>query len=78
MCEGLRVQICSDVDYDNLIAEIYYRGKYVALISQENGPDKLVVEFPGPDMNEDVIIREVDFDWLLNALREAKIKLIEG
>lgn len=77
MHEGLRVLICSNVEYNNLIAEIYSHGKYVALVSQEEGPDRLVVEFPGPDQNEDAIIREVNFDWFEYALRQAKNKLIE-
>ena len=78
MYEGLRVLICSNVEYNNLIAEIYSHGKYVALVSQEKGPDKLVVEFPGPDQNEAAIIRKVDLDWFEYALQQAKIKLIEG
>lgn len=78
MCDGLKVLICSDVGYDKLIAEIYHDGKYVALISQEDGPDRLVVEFPGPGMNEQAIARQVDLAWLEAALPAAKRKLIEG
>jgi hypothetical protein len=72
----LKIVICSDVDYDNLIAEIYYDDKFVALISQEEGPSKLKVEFSGPTQNEEAILRKVDLDWFQHALEEAKEKLI--
>ena len=31
-----RIQICSDVDYNYLIAEIYIEDKFVALLSRED------------------------------------------
>lgn len=43
---NLKMQICSDVDYENLIAEIYLEDKFIALISQENGIGNFMVEFP--------------------------------
>lgn len=77
MEKKLRVQVCSDVDYDNLIAEIYCDEKFVALISQEEGVSNLKVELPGPNQNEAAVIRKVDLDWFQKALQEAKKKLIE-
>jgi len=76
MCDGLKVLICSDVEYDKLIAEIYHHDRYVALISKEDGPNQLAVEFPGPGMNEDVVTRKVDLVWLEAALAAARRKLI--
>ena len=32
-----KITICSDQDYEDLIAEVYYKGEFVALISQERG-----------------------------------------
>ena len=76
MCNGLKVLICSDVGYDKLIAEIYCDDKYVALISQEDGADRLAVEFPGPGMNEEAIARKVDLAWVEAALPAARRKLL--
>lgn len=40
----LRIDICSDTDYEKLVAEIYCDNKFVALISQES--EQLMLEFP--------------------------------
>jgi len=72
----IKIMICSDTDYDQLIAEMYVDDKYIGLISQERGPNNLVVEFPGPDQYEAVITREVEIEILLEALSKAKKELI--
>lgn len=76
MCAKLKVTVCSDQDYDELIAEIYHDEKFVALISQEKGRNKLYVEFPGPDNIEEMVVKKVSLDWLQDALEKAKIELI--
>lgn len=70
----LRIDICSDIDYDWLIAEIYCDGKFVALLSQEGGPDHLMVEFLGVS-DEESSVRKVGLDWLVNALMAARQRL---
>jgi hypothetical protein len=65
---GLKIQICSDVDYENLIAEIYCDDKFIGLISQENAIGEFMVEFPKA-------IPPVSYEWLLNALQAAKLEL---
>lgn len=47
-----RIQVCSDVDYEKLIAEVYVDEKFVALVNQERGDGVLEVVFPGPSQNE--------------------------
>jgi hypothetical protein len=42
----IEIQVCSDTDYDRLIAEVYIDGVFVCLLSQEDGPDRLMIEFP--------------------------------
>ena len=74
----LRVQVCSDIDYENLIAEIYVDDQYVALVSREESNGPLLVEFPGPNQNEAVIARKVEFQSLMAALYEAHAKLGSG
>ncbi len=65
----LKIVIASDVDYKNLIAEIYCDDQYVALLQQEDGKDEVKVEFGTG-------LKAVSLDWLHNALSEAKKRLI--
>ena len=71
-----KILICSDVDYDHLIAEIYLGDKFVALISQEAGKDKLQIEFPRIGLNQAAVCEKLELDYFLSAVEEAKRKLI--
>lgn len=44
MAQDFEIVVGSDQDYEDLIADIYYRGEFVCLISQENGYDSLDME----------------------------------
>lgn len=68
--DHLKIVIASDVDYEKLIAEIYRNDEFIALLQQEDGINDIKVEF-SPN------ISVVNFDWLQNALNEAKVKLLE-
>lgn len=78
MSKSFKIVVCSDLDYEQLIAEIYYEEKFVALVSQEEGPSSLKLEFPGQNQNEEAIIRRVDLKGFQEALEAAKNKLVEG
>lgn len=67
--DQLKIVIASDIDYENLVAEIYYKDEFIALLQQENGIDDIRVEFSHN-------IQPLNVDWLQNALTEAKKKLI--
>lgn len=77
MQRKMDIRICSDLDYENLIAEIYCDGKFVALISHEGDASNLRIEFPGSDQNEEAIARQVDLDSFEQAVQEAKQKLLD-
>jgi len=36
--DGWEIKVCSDIEYEELIAEIYFDGEFFGLISQEAGP----------------------------------------
>jgi hypothetical protein len=78
MRTNLRVQVCSDVDYERLVVEIYQNEKFVALISQEGANRELAVEFPGPDQNQSIVLRKVELNWFKMAIEEAERALIGG
>jgi len=73
---GFTTMIASDDDHDKIFAEIYFAEKFVALVSQEDGIDQLKVEFPGSDLDENMILREISMDGFLNALNKARNRLV--
>ena len=68
--------IASDEDHEEIFAEVYFAGKFIALVSQEEGIDQLKLEFPGAGFDEDLVLRETYMDGFLNALIEAKSRLV--
>lgn len=67
--DQLKIIIASDIDYEKLIAEIYCNDEFIALLQQEDGINDMKVEFSSN-------INALDFDWLQNALNEARKKLL--
>ncbi len=72
----LEIVVASDVDYEQLIAEIYCDGKFVALLSQDDGVDNLKVVFPDGTASNAAIVRSVGLDWLKHALVRAEEALV--
>lgn len=65
----LKVTVASDVDYDELIAEVYCNGDFASLLQQEDGKENLKIEF-SPNL------KSVDLEWFQDALREARSALL--
>ncbi len=63
--------ICSLSDHDKLVAEIYYNGLFVALVSQERGEGLFDIETPGLTLVESLVIRKVDVDGFIKAVEVA-------
>jgi hypothetical protein len=65
------IKVSSLPDYEQLVAEIYVNDQFVALVSQEMGPDQTQLELTaveGPPIRMDIVTFE-------NALAEAKRRL---
>jgi len=71
----IEVLLSSDSDYEKLTAEIFYKGKFVALLSQDNSLSNLQLEFADAKVVEDLVIRRIDLDIFEKALELAKRKL---
>jgi hypothetical protein len=69
--KGFETILASPPDYDRLVAEIYYEGLFVALVSQERGNGLFDIETPGPNLIEKKIMRKVDADGFRKAVEEA-------
>ena len=63
------------VNTKKVFIEIYYEGKFVALINQERGLDNLEIEFPGPDLVESEIIRKLPLNDFLDLVNDAATRL---
>ena len=78
MNERIKILVCSDTEYEQLIAEIYIDGKFIALLSQENGADDLQLEFPDRAQNFAIISRKVDCSLLRIGIEAAQTQLVGG
>ena len=69
--DGFEILLASPPQYQELVAEIYYDGKFVALVNQEQGPGIFEVESPRGNMVESSIARRVDLRGFVSALEAA-------
>jgi hypothetical protein len=69
-----RVQIIigSPLEYQELVAYIVLDGEHVALLNQDEGKDKIKIEF-----FDEPKIKKIDFNLLIEALKEAKNELMK-
>ena len=68
--------IASDPEHDKVFAEIQFDNRFVALVSQEDGPGQLKVELPGLGLDEACVLRIVPLGEFVTALEKAAEKLI--
>ena len=70
--EKYQIIIGSPVNYDKLVAYIVINDKHIALINQEEGKDKLIIEF-----FDEPKVKGIYFDILIEALHKAKEELLK-
>jgi hypothetical protein len=73
--EEYKIVICSPPDYNNLVAEIFCRDKFVALVSHESSKLHFELEFPGIHLDESHILRKVHVDGFSQAITRACMML---
>ncbi len=74
--EKFKIMIASDEEHEKVVAEIFIDGKFAALVNQDEGPEKLQIEFPGSSLQEDMLVRKVDFNDFTKSLEMARKKLL--
>ena len=67
--------ISSDSNHDKVYAEIYYKDKFVALVSQENKARGLEIEFPGTDVDQNLVSRNIPLNKFKELLERATAEL---
>ncbi len=73
---GFDILFVGPPEYERLIAEIYYSGRFVALISQERGPGCFDLETPGPECTiESLLEHKVDWNEFKETVDRACQKL---
>ena len=73
---GIELLLSSDCDYEELAVEMYYNGKFIALLNQDNGLDNLRIEFPTSSVaDETLVLRKMDLAILEQALILAKKRI---
>ena len=72
MINRFQIIIGSPLNYKKLVAYVVIDGQHLALINQEEGKDKMKIEF-----FEEPKIKELDFNVFLDALQEAKRELLK-
>jgi hypothetical protein len=75
MDDRIRIIIADDQAHDHVFAEIYIDDQFVASISQEDGPDQLRIEFPGPGFDEELIARNVPLTVFQRGIERALARL---
>lgn len=78
MGQDIKIIIFSSSDHNELVAEIYYKSKYVALVSQDDGINNLKIEFPDEKQNQEAILRNINLNIFLAAIEMAKKELLQG
>ena len=70
--KNFRVDIVGDLDYEDLVADIYFKDQFVAMLTQEKGFEKLEIEIHPPKNQEKWLFKFSEFE---EALQHAKLRL---
>ena len=73
---NVKILLSSDLNYEQVVAEIYYADKYVGLINQDD-PQNLLFILP-IDCDNSIVAREVPLNILLAAIQVAIERLGYG
>ena len=74
---GFELLVASPPEYENLVVEIYYEGKFVALIADERQNGDFIIEMPGVGLDEQRIVRRVELQGFLDAVKQAQDRLLK-
>jgi len=72
MEKRFQIIIGSPLDYEELVAYIVIDGEHIALLDQDEGKDKIKIEF-----FDESKIKKIDFNVFVEALQEAKSELMK-
>ncbi|MGD1878868.1 MAG: hypothetical protein ACFB13_15380 [Kiloniellaceae bacterium] len=71
------IVLCSDVDYEHLLASIEYDGQEIAFVTQEEGKQAMKITASVGEPVKPGIAWTVDLDGFLEAVGTARKRLLE-
>ncbi len=74
LTEKFRIEVCSDLDYEEMVADIYYDGQAIGIITQEEGRDKMKIKL----YQLGISALDIPLEDYIKALLEAQQRLKEG
>lgn len=72
MEKGYQIIIGSPIEYEELVAYIVIDGRHIALLNQDNGKDKIKLEF-----FDEPMAKELDLNVFIEAILEARTELLK-
>ena len=78
--KDIEIIVCSDCHYEECVIEMYYKGKFIGLLNQDDGLDNVIIELPEDKegIDKDMLSHSVPLDIFEKALELAKSRLTEG
>lgn len=75
MQDKFRIRICSDLDYEEMVADVTYENHTIAMITQENGVENMKIEIFPPE--EEIKSWTLPLNDFIEIIVFAKKRLIE-
>ena len=75
MKNEFKIVISSDLDYEDLCAEIYFDNQFVAILTQEKGFENLLIEIYPPENKKNWSFKFSDFETILKNAKEQLWKM---
>jgi len=69
MNSRFRITVGSDLEYEDLVGELYYDDQIVAVLTQEQGPEAMAVQLFGPPDGPSWSFRLAEFEEALGVLK---------
>ena len=70
MTSKFNIIISSDIDYNDLCAEIFFENQFVAILTQEEGFDNLEIQIHSPIKEKYWSFKFAEFEKALNSAKE--------
>ncbi len=71
MLNKFKIIISSDVEYNDLCAEIYFDDQFVGILTQEQGFENLEIEIYPPKSNDHWTFQMSEFERVLQSAKQA-------
>ena len=70
MASEFKIIISSDLEYNELCAELFFKDQFLGIITQENGIDNLEIEIYPPQNKEKWNFKFSEFEAILNSAKK--------